>query len=97
MFYTNLYILVPEYAILTRCIRLRDVIACANFKCNDKSRPYKRRPTIRLRGNRRRLMSRYTVLGLEDEVERSNYDYSKLRRKGKKKKKIVKVNLCIFT
>jgi len=42
-------------------------------------------------------MSWYAVLGLEDEVERSNYDYSKLRRKGKKKKKVVEVNLYIFT
>jgi hypothetical protein len=42
-------------------------------------------------------MSRNTILGLEDEVERSNYDYSKLRRKGKKKKTIVEVNLSIFT
>jgi len=42
-------------------------------------------------------MSQNTILGLEDEIERSNYDYSKLRGKGKKKKKIIEVNLSIFT
>ena len=42
----DLYVRDAILHVLARCIRLLDAFAFTDFKCNDKSRPHKRRPTI---------------------------------------------------